>query len=98
MVGWVVGENSNRSAALLQLNKVSKAIADAEECIRLKPDWEKGYFRKGNAYETLKKTGEVTYSKNEREREREREPQNDCTNPFFLLSLPFLRTIEANVV
>lgn len=50
---------SNRSAALLQLNKVTKAIADAEECIRLKPDWEKGYFRKGNALETLKKTEEA---------------------------------------
>ena len=41
------------------MNKVTKAIADAEECIRLKPDWEKGYFRKGNALETLKKTEEV---------------------------------------
>ena len=50
---------SNRSAALLQLNKVTKAMADAEECIRLKPDWEKGYFRKGNAFETLAKTEEV---------------------------------------
>lgn len=34
-------------------------MADAEECIRLKPDWEKGYFRKGNAFETLAKTEEV---------------------------------------
>ncbi|WZN66970.1 hypothetical protein HKI87_17g85420 [Chloropicon roscoffensis] len=50
---------SNRSAALLQLNKVTKAMADAEECIRLKPDWEKGYFRKGNAFETLAKTEEA---------------------------------------
>ena len=33
-------------------------MADAEECIRLKPDWEKGYFRKGNAFETLAKTEE----------------------------------------
>jgi tetratricopeptide (TPR) repeat protein len=50
---------SNRSAALLQLNKVTKAISDAEECIRLRPEWEKGYFRKGNALETLKKTDEA---------------------------------------
>jgi len=34
-------------------------MADAEECIRLKPDWEKGYFRKGNAFETLAKTEEA---------------------------------------
>jgi len=37
-------------------------MADAEECIRLKPDWEKGYFRKGNAFETLAKTEEVRVS------------------------------------
>ncbi|GMH44069.1 hypothetical protein BSKO_12003 [Bryopsis sp. KO-2023] len=37
---------SNRCAALLKLSKVSKAMADAEECIALRPEWEKGYFRK----------------------------------------------------
>ena len=43
---------SNRSAAFLKLGKVAKAIEDADECIVLKPDWEKGYFRKGQALET----------------------------------------------
>ena len=63
------------------MNKVTKAIADAEECIRLKPDWEKGYFRKGNALETLKKTEEVrkkrkhTRARAHRERERRGEKQ-----------------------
>eukprot|EP00798_Chlamydomonas_sp_ICE-L_P030778 gene30778-35817_t len=38
---------SNRSAALLKLKKVGKALEDAEECIKLRPEWEKGYFRKG---------------------------------------------------
>ena len=50
---------SNRSAALLQLSKVTKALQDAETCIKLKPDWEKGYFRKGSALEHMKKTEEV---------------------------------------
>lgn len=36
---------SNRSAALLKLNKVAKACQDAEECIKLDPSWDKGYFR-----------------------------------------------------
>ncbi|KAL4452164.1 hypothetical protein ABPG75_007826 [Micractinium tetrahymenae] len=44
---------SNRSAALLSLAKTTKAVADAEECIRLRPDWDKGYFRKAAALETL---------------------------------------------
>ncbi|PNH04208.1 Protein STIP1 [Tetrabaena socialis] len=42
---------SNRSAALLKLNKVSKALEDAEKCISLRPDWEKGYFRKAGVLE-----------------------------------------------
>lgn len=37
---------SNRSAAMLKLYKVSKALEDAIECVRLNPVWDKGYFRK----------------------------------------------------
>lgn len=40
---------SNRSAALLALAKTTKALADAEECIRLRPDWDKGHFRKASS-------------------------------------------------
>lgn len=50
---------SNRSAALLKLNKVQKALADAEECIKCKPTWEKGYFRKANVLEATQKFGQV---------------------------------------
>ncbi|CAM6095091.1 unnamed protein product [Calypogeia fissa] len=42
---------SNRSAAFLNLLKVTKALADAEMTIKLNPSWEKGYFRKGSALE-----------------------------------------------
>ncbi|CAL8468533.1 g8073 [Coccomyxa elongata] len=42
---------SNRSAALLQLKKAAKALEDAEQCISLRPDWDKGHYRKGLALE-----------------------------------------------
>ncbi|QDZ25447.1 hypothetical protein HOP50_17g79870 [Chloropicon primus] len=75
---------SNRSAALLQLNKVKKAIADADECIRLKPDWEKGYFRKGTIYESMDKTEEALEAY---KLALEKNPDNrDCTNKVKLLT------------
>jgi tetratricopeptide (TPR) repeat protein len=46
---------SNRAAAFLQLGKEIKAIKDAEQAIALKPDWAKGYFRKGGALVALRK-------------------------------------------
>ena len=55
----ICGICSNRSAALLKLNKVQKALADAEQCIELRKDWEKGYFRKAVILETLKKYDQV---------------------------------------
>ena len=39
----------NRSASYFKLQQYEKAQADAEKCIELKPDWSKGYQRKGNA-------------------------------------------------
>jgi tetratricopeptide (TPR) repeat protein len=51
---------SNRSAALVQLSKLPKALADAEECIRLEPEWDKGYFRKGAVLESQGKLEEVS--------------------------------------
>ena len=55
------GTCSNRSAALLKLNKVQKALADAEQCIQLRKDWEKGYFRKAVVLEGLQKYDQVIY-------------------------------------
>jgi tetratricopeptide (TPR) repeat protein len=46
---------SNRCAALLKLNKLSKALTDAERCVALRPDWDKGYFRKGSALEAMER-------------------------------------------
>jgi len=42
---------SNRSAALLQLKKAAKALEDAEKCIKCRPEWDKGHYRKGLALE-----------------------------------------------
>ncbi|KAK9787259.1 hypothetical protein WJX73_006305 [Symbiochloris irregularis] len=50
---------SNRCAALLKLNKVTKALDDANSCIRLSGSWEKGYFRKGAALEALHRYDEA---------------------------------------
>ncbi|XP_060180605.1 uncharacterized protein LOC132610314 [Lycium barbarum] len=46
---------SNRAAAFLHLVKLSKALADAEMTISLKPEWEKGYFRKGCILEAMER-------------------------------------------
>mmetsp|Transcript_10677 Transcript_10677/g.19498 ORF Transcript_10677/g.19498 Transcript_10677/m.19498 type:complete len:290 (-) Transcript_10677:158-1027(-) len=50
---------SNRSAALLKLKKVTKALEDADKCISLKPDWDKGYYRKGAIFEETEKFAEA---------------------------------------
>lgn len=50
---------SNRSAAFLNLVKLTKALADAEMTIKLKPDWEKGFFRKGCALEAMERYDEA---------------------------------------
>lgn len=46
---------SNRSAAYCKLGKYDEALKDAEEAIRLKPDWAKGHSRKGAALAFLKR-------------------------------------------
>lgn len=46
---------SNRSGSYANLGKYEEALADAEKCISVKPDWAKGYSRKGLAALALKK-------------------------------------------
>lgn len=45
---------SNRSFAFLRLELPARALADADEAIRRRPDWPKGHFRRGEA---LRATG-----------------------------------------
>lgn len=52
---------SNRSATLLKLGRMQEAIADACECVQLRPDWTKGYERYGGA---LEQSGDHTAATN----------------------------------
>lgn len=52
---------SNRSASYTALTKYAEAIADANTCIELKPDWPKAFSRLGAA-QYLAKNYEVTTS------------------------------------
>jgi len=40
---------SNRAAAYIKLGAIPEALKDAEKCISIKPDFAKGYLRKGQA-------------------------------------------------
>jgi tetratricopeptide (TPR) repeat protein len=41
---------SSRSVAHLQINNFNESLQDANESIKLKPNWSKGYLRQGNAF------------------------------------------------
>ncbi|CAG8446959.1 33_t:CDS:1 [Funneliformis caledonium] len=53
---------SNRSAAYISLEQWVNAYADAEWCIKIKPDFSKGYFRKGKALMGLKRYEEAVHA------------------------------------
>jgi tetratricopeptide (TPR) repeat protein len=44
---------SNRSAAHLSDGNLNDALEDASQCVRLKPDWEKGWMREDKSVEAL---------------------------------------------
>uniref|UniRef100_A0A060T8D6 ARAD1C28534p n=1 Tax=Blastobotrys adeninivorans TaxID=409370 RepID=A0A060T8D6_BLAAD len=44
---------SNRSGSYASLKQFDQALKDAEEAVRIKPDWAKGYGRKGTALHGL---------------------------------------------
>jgi len=50
---------SNRCACFLKMDKDVRALEDAEKCVELKPDWPKGYFRKGVALAELLRHAEA---------------------------------------
>ena len=50
---------SNRAASFQALGRYGEALKDAEDCVRVKPAWLKGHFRKGVALESLQKLDEA---------------------------------------
>ena len=50
---------SNRANAFLKLSKAGKALADAEKCLELAPDFVKGYHRKASALHASEKGDEA---------------------------------------
>ncbi|KAM0884684.1 hypothetical protein ACQ4PT_030824 [Festuca glaucescens] len=50
---------SNRSLCHLRRGETDDALLDANACIRLQPDWPKGYYRKGAALMSLKEYKEA---------------------------------------
>ena len=53
---------SNRSVTHIKLKNYQHALSDAQECIKLNPQWSKGYFRQSVALEVLGKYDEVMQS------------------------------------
>ncbi|XP_026406187.1 ankyrin-2-like isoform X1 [Papaver somniferum] len=50
---------SNRSACYACMHEGTEALRDATECISLRPDWPKAYYRAGVALNILKRYGEA---------------------------------------
>eukprot|EP01089_Gocevia_fonbrunei_P002202 TRINITY_DN121_c0_g1_i1.p1 TRINITY_DN121_c0_g1~~TRINITY_DN121_c0_g1_i1.p1 ORF type:complete len:262 (-),score=71.98 TRINITY_DN121_c0_g1_i1:107-892(-) len=50
---------SNRAASYMSLNKFDEALKDSESCIKAKPSWVKGHYRKGLALMALSRYGEA---------------------------------------
>jgi len=50
---------SNRSLCHLKIGEKGDALVDANTCISLRPEWPKGYYRKGAAHMSLKEYKEA---------------------------------------
>jgi len=50
---------ANRSQCWLKMGQLEKALADAEECIKIEPKFVKGHFRKGLCLHAMKRYGDA---------------------------------------
>ncbi|CAG8439494.1 1693_t:CDS:2 [Acaulospora colombiana] len=66
---------SNRSANYFQCRKWEDSLKDAEQVIRIRPDWPKGYFRKAEALMQLGRIDEALDSYHIAKRKDPRNPQ-----------------------
>lgn len=82
---------SNRSAAYAKSEKYQQALEDAEKTVSLKPDWGKGYSRKGSALAYLGRYDESI-------RAYEKGLQLDPNNPQLRSSLAEVRAQKTAAV
>ncbi|KYM78116.1 PREDICTED: stress-induced-phosphoprotein 1 [Atta cephalotes] len=82
---------SNRSAAYAKSEKYQQALEDAEKTVSLKPDWGKGYSRKGSALAYLGRYDESI-------RTYEKGLQLDPNNPQLRSSLAEVRAQKTAAV
>lgn len=82
---------SNRSVCYYNMQNFTKALEDANTCVSIKPDWAKGYLRKGMAEFKLDMVDEAvkTYKKgiemdanNQQLKDALNEAENVSKNPF----------------
>lgn len=71
---------SNRSAAYAAMSDYENALKDAETCVKLAPQWAKGYSRQGLALFNLKKFDEA----------KQVSVQKNICIPYFKVNLPGL--------
>jgi tetratricopeptide (TPR) repeat protein len=50
---------SNRAASFQALGRFAEALKDSEDCVRVKPNWLKGHYRRGIALESLGRLDEA---------------------------------------
>lgn len=82
---------SNRSVCFFNMQNFTKALEDATKCVNIKPDWSKGYLRKGMAEFKLDmlEEAEASYKKgleldanNQQLKDAMKELEDVSKNPF----------------
>ncbi|GAA5895072.1 uncharacterized protein JCM6883_002311 [Sporobolomyces salmoneus] len=56
---------SNRSACFIKLSEFDKAIVDANLCIKIRPNWSRGFARRGEAYSAKQNFGLACFAYSE---------------------------------
>ncbi|KAL0489279.1 Hsp70-Hsp90 organizing protein [Acrasis kona] len=50
---------SNRSAVYMAIHEYQKAVLDAQQCVKLNPNWQKGYLRLATSYMSIENLDEA---------------------------------------
>ncbi|UVC49659.1 hypothetical protein MACK_003769 [Theileria orientalis] len=96
---------SNRSGAYASLSMYTEALSDANKCIELKPDWPKGYSRKGlceyklgnpEAAKATYKLGLTFDPENEALKKALYDVENDSSNQYIQSLMMVTKLIQEN--